>query len=97
MHGHGPTLRRLTVLDSAGSCERVNSCRRCVSAQSTAAPYGRTVARLRNVAVVLAGGTGTRVGLAIPKQLIKVAGRPIMEHTISLLQASPLVDEIIVL
>ena len=31
--------------------------------------------RLRNVAVVLAGGTGTRVGLAIPKQLIKIAGK----------------------
>jgi 2-C-methyl-D-erythritol 4-phosphate cytidylyltransferase len=53
--------------------------------------------RLRNVAVVLAGGTGTRVGLSIPKQLIKVAGKPIIEHTIGLLHASPLIDEIIVL
>jgi ribitol-5-phosphate 2-dehydrogenase (NADP+) / D-ribitol-5-phosphate cytidylyltransferase len=52
---------------------------------------------LRNVAVVLAGGTGTRVGLSIPKQLIKVAGRPIIEHTIGTLQASPDIDEIIVL
>jgi 2-C-methyl-D-erythritol 4-phosphate cytidylyltransferase len=49
------------------------------------------------VAVVLAGGTGTRVGLSIPKQLIKVAGKPIIEHTISTLQASPQIDEIIVL
>jgi len=55
------------------------------------------MSRLRNVAVVLAGGTGTRVGLAIPKQLIKVAGKPIIEHTIGLLHASPLIDEIIVL
>jgi len=55
------------------------------------------VSRLRNVAVVLAGGTGSRVGLSIPKQLIKVAGKPIMEHTIGVLQASPLIDEIIVL
>lgn len=60
-------------------------------------PYGRVVTRLRNVAVVLAGGTGTRVGLSIPKQLIKVAGKPIIEHTIGLLQASPLIDGIIVL
>jgi ribitol-5-phosphate 2-dehydrogenase (NADP+) / D-ribitol-5-phosphate cytidylyltransferase len=52
---------------------------------------------LRNVAVVLAGGTGSRVGLAIPKQLIKVAGKPIMEHTIGVLQASPVIDEIIIL
>jgi len=61
------------------------------------AAYGQRVAKMRNVAVVLAGGTGTRVGLAIPKQLIKVAGKPIIEHTIALLQASPLIDEIIVL
>jgi 2-C-methyl-D-erythritol 4-phosphate cytidylyltransferase len=53
--------------------------------------------RLRNVAVVLAGGTGTRVGLSIPKQLIKVAGKPIIEHTIGLLNASPLIDEIVVM
>ena len=52
---------------------------------------------LRNVAVVLAGGTGTRVGLSIPKQLIKVAGKPIIEHTISAMQASAVVDEILVM
>ncbi|MCW2812139.1 MAG: ispD [Friedmanniella sp.] len=52
---------------------------------------------MRNVAVVLAGGTGTRVGLSIPKQLIKIAGKPIIEHTIAAMQQSPLVDEILVL
>ena len=52
---------------------------------------------LRNVAVVLAGGTGTRVGLSIPKQLIKIAGKTIIEHTIAAFQASPLVDEIVIL
>ena len=50
--------------------------------------------RLRNVAVVLAGGTGTRISLNIPKQLIKIAGKPIIEHTIAAMQQSPLVDEI---
>ena len=53
--------------------------------------------RLRNVAVILAGGTGTRIGLNIPKQLIKVAGKPIIEHTISAMHQSPLVDEIVVM
>ncbi|MGH1562425.1 SDR family NAD(P)-dependent oxidoreductase [Mumia sp. DW29H23] len=52
---------------------------------------------MRNVAVVLAGGTGTRVGLSIPKQLIKIAGKPIIEHTIATMQTSPLIDEILVL
>ncbi|MBA3530275.1 MAG: bifunctional cytidylyltransferase/SDR family oxidoreductase, partial [Propionibacteriaceae bacterium] len=53
--------------------------------------------KLRNVAVVLAGGTGTRVGLSIPKQLIKIAGKPIIEHTIAAMQQSPVIDEILVM
>lgn len=52
---------------------------------------------MKNIAVLLAGGVGTRVGLDIPKQLIKIAGRPIMEHTLAALDAHPMVDEIIVL
>ena len=45
--------------------------------------------RLRNgLAVILAGGTGTRIGLNIPKQLIKIAGKPIIEHTIAAMQQS---------
>jgi 2-C-methyl-D-erythritol 4-phosphate cytidylyltransferase len=60
-------------------------------------PYGREVPKLRNVAVVLAGGSGSRVGLSIPKQLIKIAGKPIIEHTIAALNASPLIDEVIVM
>ncbi len=52
---------------------------------------------LRNVAVLLAGGVGTRVGLDIPKQLIKIAGRPIMEHTLSVLNGHADVDEIIIM
>jgi 2-C-methyl-D-erythritol 4-phosphate cytidylyltransferase len=55
------------------------------------------VTELRNVAVVLAGGTGTRVGLSIPKQLIKIAGKTIIEHTIAAFEASSLIDEIVVL
>ncbi len=51
----------------------------------------------RNVAVVLAGGVGTRVGLDIPKQLIKIAGRPIVEHTIALLHDHPDIDEILIM
>jgi 2-C-methyl-D-erythritol 4-phosphate cytidylyltransferase len=55
------------------------------------------VTELRNVAVVLAGGTGTRVGLSIPKQLIKIAGKTIIEHTIAAFEASTLIDEIVIL
>lgn len=51
----------------------------------------------RTVAVVLAGGIGVRVGLGIPKQLIKIAGKAIVEHTLEALDASPHVDEIIIM
>lgn len=49
------------------------------------------------MAVILAGGTGTRVGLAIPKQLIKIAGKTIIEHTIIAFEMSPLIDEIVIM
>ncbi len=52
---------------------------------------------LRNVAVLLAGGVGTRIGLEIPKQLLKIAGRTILEHTLAALDSHPSVDEVIVM
>ncbi|HVS67279.1 MAG TPA: 2-C-methyl-D-erythritol 4-phosphate cytidylyltransferase [Mycobacteriales bacterium] len=47
--------------------------------------------------VVLAGGVGTRVGLSIPKQLIKVAGKPVIEHTLAVFEAAAEIDDVIVL
>ncbi|MEV4833200.1 SDR family oxidoreductase [Nonomuraea sp. NPDC049486] len=55
------------------------------------------ISRLPSIGVVLAGGTGRRVGHSEPKQLIKLAGRTILEHTIELFDASPDVDEVVVL
>ncbi|MEU2874233.1 bifunctional cytidylyltransferase/SDR family oxidoreductase [Streptomyces olivoreticuli] len=50
----------------------------------------------RTVAVVLAGGTGRRIGLPLPKQLVKIAGKPIIEHTLAVFEESPDVDDILV-
>lgn len=52
--------------------------------------------QLKNVVVVLAGGEGTRAGLGIPKQFVKVAGKTIIEHTLTALQEVREVDEIVV-
>jgi len=52
---------------------------------------------LRNIAVILAGGSGSRVGLNIPKQLIKISGKSIIEHTIAAFNRSRDIDEIIVM
>jgi 2-C-methyl-D-erythritol 4-phosphate cytidylyltransferase len=51
----------------------------------------------RTVAVILAGGTGVRLGLGIPKQLVKIAGKTILEHTIGIFENAPEIDEILVL
>ena len=53
--------------------------------------------RTRNVAVLLAGGVGVRVGLDVPKQLIEVGGRTILEHSLLALHSHPMVDEVKVL
>ncbi|MFF4737179.1 SDR family NAD(P)-dependent oxidoreductase [Streptomyces sp. NPDC001262] len=50
----------------------------------------------RTVAVVLAGGTGSRVGLPLPKQLVKIAGKPVIEHTLAVFEDSPDIDDIVV-
>ncbi|MFI7428856.1 SDR family NAD(P)-dependent oxidoreductase [Micromonospora sp. NPDC049836] len=66
--------------------------------QTAAGPAGPSPWRpTRTVAVVLAGGTGARLGLGIPKQLLKIAGKPIIEHTLAVFEAAPEIDEIIVL
>lgn len=56
-----------------------------------------TEQRLRTVAVILAGGVGVRAGLGMPKQLARIAGKPIIEHTIAAVDASASIDEIIVM
>ena len=48
-----------------------------------------------NIAIVLAGGVGSRVGASLPKQFIKVLGKPIIIYTLEKLQNNMLIDEII--
>lgn len=52
---------------------------------------------MKSIAVVLAGGMGERMRLDMPKQLLKIAGRPIIEHTLFALQESRYIDEVIVM
>ena len=60
-------------------------------------PSSTSGTRRRNVAVILAGGVGARMGLDIPKQFVPIAGRTSLEHTVELFEHSGLVDEIIVM
>lgn len=47
-----------------------------------------------NIAIILAGGTGSRMSLDMPKQFALVKGKPIMAYTLSVFNESPLIDEI---
>ena len=47
-----------------------------------------------NVAVIIAGGSGLRMGQDIPKQFINVYDKPVLIYTLESFQKHPLVDEI---
>lgn len=51
---------------------------------------------MKNIAIILAGGIGSRLNAGIPKQFLKVAGKTVIEHSISVFQKHPLIDEIAV-
>jgi 2-C-methyl-D-erythritol 4-phosphate cytidylyltransferase len=48
-----------------------------------------------NIAVILAGGIGARVGGGIPKQLLPLAdGSSVLEHAVNAFEQSPCIDEV---
>jgi len=51
---------------------------------------------MRIVAVVLGGGVGQRIGAQVPKQLLKLGGRTLIEHCVAAFEQAPGVDEILV-
>jgi 2-C-methyl-D-erythritol 4-phosphate cytidylyltransferase len=51
---------------------------------------------MQTVAVVLAGGSGERFGTGVPKQLLPLAGRALLEHSVAAFDQAPAVDAILV-
>ena len=50
---------------------------------------------MKNIAVILAGGIGARVGGGVPKQLLPLAdGRSVLEHAVEAFEQSPHIDEV---
>ena len=47
-----------------------------------------------NVAIVIAGGVGSRMGQQIPKQFINVRDKPVLIYTLEAFQAHPQVEAI---
>ena len=48
-------------------------------------------------AVVLAAGKGARMGTQTAKQYLEIGGKPVVVHALEAFQASPLIDEIILM
>ena len=51
---------------------------------------------MKNVAVILAGGVGSRMGGPLPKQFLACQGRLLIEYAVDAFDRHPLVDEVAV-
>lgn len=51
---------------------------------------------LKNYAIILASGSGTRFGSNLPKQFIEICGKTILERAIEVFELNEFIDEIIV-
>ncbi|MGO3859800.1 MAG: IspD/TarI family cytidylyltransferase, partial [Neisseriaceae bacterium] len=51
---------------------------------------------LKNIAIILASGSGTRFDSKLPKQFVKLAGKPVIQYTIEAFEAAAAIDEIII-
>lgn len=50
----------------------------------------------RNVAVVLAGGKGSRMGTDIPKQFFEIKGKTVLEYSVAAFDSHPSIDEVVI-
>lgn len=50
---------------------------------------------MKTAAIIVAAGRGTRAGGDLPKQWREISGRKVIEHTISVFEGHPRVDEIV--
>ena len=47
-----------------------------------------------NIAIIIAGGVGSRMGKNIPKQFIEIRNKPVLAYTLEALEKHPLIDAI---
>ena len=52
--------------------------------------------KLKNYAIILASGSGSRYGSSLPKQFIKIKDKTVLEHTIEAFEKVLEIDEIII-
>lgn len=49
-----------------------------------------------NIAIILSGGVGSRMGLNVPKQYIEVGGRPVLSYSIETFLAHEAIDAVVI-
>ena len=47
-----------------------------------------------NVALIIAGGTGSRMGMDVPKQFVTIEGKPVLIYTMECFERHPMIDAI---
>lgn len=50
----------------------------------------------RNVAAILAGGSGTRAGFSLPKQFVELGGRTVLERSVDAFEANAAVEGMVI-
>lgn len=50
----------------------------------------------KTIAIIIAGGSGKRMGLDIPKQFVNIKGKPVIIYTLEAFEKLPQIDEIVV-
>ena len=48
----------------------------------------------KNIALIIAGGSGSRMGLDIPKQFVNINGKPVIIYTLEAFEKHPQIDAI---
>ena len=51
---------------------------------------------MKNVAVILAAGSGSRTGLSTPKQFLPLGGKTVLEHSVQTFNDHPGIDEVVI-
>lgn len=51
---------------------------------------------MKSIALILAAGSGLRMGFDIPKQFVNVSGKPVLIYTLEAFENNPLIDSIVV-
>ena len=51
---------------------------------------------MKTIAAILAGGSGSRIGGALPKQMLPLGGKPVLEHSVATFDAHPRIDAVVI-